>query len=350
MKWKVMIMYRTIIYVFVVFLMITSCTENTKKTGKYPDLVNEAVDTIYYSQFVDSIKYISLETTDTCLIGEIADVQMSGEHIFVLDIRMQTVGIFSKDGKYQGKIFHKGDASGEYINMCQFEYDENNNRIIILDLWTHTLLFYTIAGEYLKSIKLDIGAFDFKVLPSGGYVVSLAGADSKEAGIYHLDDSGKIVKRLVNRNQEHLIYLNSNWDLCSIGDDVCFMAPNFDNEVYHFNGKELDMVQSFCMKPEMKHSYKENISLEHMEDFVRTRYIESKKWLFASYWCAVFDVRYFLYSKMTDEYLIGKYLKNDLDGIQCSGKTSMTEENTFLFWYALEEDRNPTLQTLYLKK
>lgn len=52
---------------------------------------------------------------------------------------------------------------------------------------------------------------------------------------------------------------------------------------------------------------------------------------------------------MTDEYLIGKYLKNDLDGIQCSGKTSMTEENTFLFWYALEEDRNPTLQTLYLK-
>ena len=64
MKWKVMIMYRTIIYVFVVFLMITSCTENTKKTGKYPDLVNEAVDTIYYSQFVDSIKYIPLETTD----------------------------------------------------------------------------------------------------------------------------------------------------------------------------------------------------------------------------------------------------------------------------------------------
>lgn len=51
------------------------------------------------------------------------------------------------------------------------------------------------------------------------------------------------------------------------------------------------------MKPEMKHSYKENISLEHMEDFVRTRYIESKKWLFASYWCAVFDVRYFYIQK-----------------------------------------------------
>ena len=63
-----------------------------------------------------------------------------------------------------------------------------------------------------------------------------------------------------------------------------------------------------------------------------------------------FDLRYFLYSKAADEYLIGKYLKNDLDGVQCSGKTSMTKENTFLFWCAPEEDRNPILQILYLKK
>ncbi len=347
---KVVIMCRIIACVLSLFLMLISCSEKIERVSKYPDLLNEAVDTIAYSQFVDSIKYIPLETTDACLIGNITDVEISEEHIFVLDLQMQTVWIFSRDGKYRGQVFHKGDAPGEYVNMCQFEYDESNRQIVVLDLWTHSLLFYTLEGKYLKSIGLEISAFDFKILPSGGYVISLAGADNKEAGIYYLDASGKVVSQLVGRNQEHLIYMNSDWDLCSIKNEICFMAPNLDNEVYHFDGTELDTIQSFCMKPEIKHSYKGNVSLEHMEDFVRTRYIESEKWLFAAYWCAVFDLRYFLYSKAADEYLIGKYLKNDLDGVQCSGKTSMTKENTFLFWCAPEEDRNPILQILYLKK
>lgn len=164
-KGKVVIVCRIVFCVLLSFLAVVSCTEKTEKVRKYPDLLNEAVDTINYSQFVDSIKYIPLETTDACLIGNITDVEISEEHIFVLDLQMQTVWIFSKEGKYHGQIFHKGDAPGEYVNMCQFEYDNNNKQIIILDLWTHSLLFYTLEGKYLKSLELEISAFDFKILP-----------------------------------------------------------------------------------------------------------------------------------------------------------------------------------------
>ena len=87
--------------------MLISCSEKIERVSKYPDLLNEAVDTIAYSQFVDSIKYIPLETTDACLIGNITDVEISEEHIFVLDLQMQTVWIFPETVSIGDKCFIK---------------------------------------------------------------------------------------------------------------------------------------------------------------------------------------------------------------------------------------------------
>ena len=119
---KVVIMCRIIACVLSLFLMLISCSEKIERVSKYPDLLNEAVDTIAYSQFVDLIKYIPLETTDACLIGNITDVEISEEHIFVLDLQMQTVWIFSRDGKYRGQVFHKGTyvfiMCDAFVDVC----------------------------------------------------------------------------------------------------------------------------------------------------------------------------------------------------------------------------------------
>lgn len=51
------------------------------------DLTALTNDTIYYSSFVDSLSYITLETKDECLIGEITDAILTDEYIFILDIQ-----------------------------------------------------------------------------------------------------------------------------------------------------------------------------------------------------------------------------------------------------------------------
>ena len=71
------------------------------------DLLSNVQDTLNYSSFVDSISYISLETTDQCLVGSIKDVIISDKYILVLDKILPVVWIFDKEGHYLTKIDRK---------------------------------------------------------------------------------------------------------------------------------------------------------------------------------------------------------------------------------------------------
>ena len=81
-------------------VLIISCTE-IKTTSKWePNLQNEAVDSIGYSLFVDSIEYVYLETNDSCLIRSITDIVVSNNRLFVFDEPQQTIWVFDREGKY----------------------------------------------------------------------------------------------------------------------------------------------------------------------------------------------------------------------------------------------------------
>lgn len=73
-------------------LCLFSCVTDRKPDNALaPDLLGEAAVEIRYSQFVDSLEYIPLETTDECLMGKIKDVYIGRERVFVLDGKTQTV-------------------------------------------------------------------------------------------------------------------------------------------------------------------------------------------------------------------------------------------------------------------
>lgn len=326
-----------------------SCSRNKMQNRYEPDLLNEAVDSIGYSLFVDSIKYVNLETSDSCLIGKITDLVISNEYIFVFDKKRQTIWRFNRDGRFLNKIFRQGNGPGEYTNIEQFEYDEKNNQIVVL-AWGKRLMYYTSEGEYLKTLQLDISGNDFKIIPQGGFIISRAGLDDNTAGVYYVNNSGKGEKLLVGRNNNHMVYMNFDWELCSYDSTICFMAPNFKNTVYHFNNNELMEKYPFCMKPELKHDYKETVSMQYFEDFVRTEYLESERWILSSYWSSIDDLRVFLFSKRDERYWIGKSMVNDVDDIQNGTKVSMCGNNTFVTWVDNEDaDENPVVQILYLK-
>ncbi len=148
----------------------------------------------------------------------------------------------------------------------------------------------------------------------------------------------------------HLVYTNSEWELCSYDGTICFMSPNFENMVYHYENQELVVKYPFRMKPELKHDYMETVSMQYFEDFVRTSYLEGEKWILATYWSSVEGLRIFLFSKEKETYWIGKDMTNDLDGVQDNARTSVSGNNTFVFWHENDNpDENPMLQVLYLK-
>lgn len=347
-----MIRYKVIFLLLVIAFNISCSKKGGQSEDKYEvDLLSGVVDSLGYSLFTDSIKYINLETTDSCLIGEITDMAIGAGRLFVFDKRRQTIWVFNQEGKFLSKIFKQGNGPGEYIRIEQFEYDEKNNQIVLL-AWGSQLLFYTPEGEFLKTVKLGfpLTPSDFKIVPQGGFIFSQAGWDNPTAGIYYVNDLGKEEQILVKRKENHLVFINFDWELCSYDNTICFMAPNFENTVYHYENQELVAEYPFRMKPELKHDYMETVSLQYFEDFIRTGYLEGEKWILATYWSSVEDTRAFLFSKEKEKYWIGKYLVNDLDGVDRNANTSVSGNNTFVFWRENENtDENPIIQVLYLK-
>ena len=130
------------------------------------------------------------------------------------------------------------------------------------------------------------------------------------------------------------------------------MAPPFDNIVYSYDKKgALRQQIPFKIYPLPTQSYTEDVSTQHLPDFIRTNYIESSHWLYATYWRAESGLRVFLYNKQNGDLQIGKRLVNDIDRVKYTYMTSSCNHNRFVFGYRKEEntDDNPILQILHLK-
>ena len=327
-----------------------SCSMEKEQKGIIVDLLKEAKDSLRYSLFVDSIEYVNIESTDSCLIGRIADMAISHNHLFIFDEQQQTIWHFDRGGNFLNKIYRKGKGPGEYAYINHFEYDERRNQIVVLSPWQQALLFYTPEGKYLKTVELEMKAEDFKVCPQGGFILSNAGLDKPTAGIYYVNDYGQEMKCLVKRKSNHLVYLTFEWELCSYGDIISFMAPNFDNTVYHFCDQELSAKYFFSIKPELKRNYSEMVSLQNLEDFIRTSYLEGEKWIWATYWSPGNGLRIFIYSKDNEDYWIGETMVNDLGSKDVGRRTAITDNNTFVTWNENEDsDKNPVVGILYLR-
>lgn len=333
-------------------LVLGACHKGVQRGDNHIviDLTANVQDTLFYSSFVDSLRYINLETTESCLIGKIKDVIISSDRIFVLDDRLSIIWIFDKQGRYLNKIDRKGDGPEEYKTLNQFDYDEENQTILLLDIWTKAILSYDLNGDFVKKVTLEMYPSDFVKLNDHNYLLSKACETDSTAGFYLADSLGHTKEKLVDRNRDYLCSCNFDWEFSVFDDTVSFMAPDLDNVVYQYVSGHCIPTYPIVIKPEPTGKYNSDTSAQHIKDFVRTNYIESSKWIFASYWSSELDLRILFYSKERDEALIGKNTKNDLDGIEYNGKTSASDNNTLTFWCKNEiADLNPVLQILHLK-
>ena len=107
--------------------VLASCVGSASSDAIEVNLLHTDVDTIAYSAFVDSIEYIPLETTEECLVGEVTDVVMAGDRLFVFDAKQQEVWSFDRSGRYVGRLGRRGEGPGECLSIAQFESDPRDS-------------------------------------------------------------------------------------------------------------------------------------------------------------------------------------------------------------------------------
>ena len=235
----------TITLTLLLFLAV-SCSYNKPAPGsneifvdfksESPMVVNGPEDIFNYSDYIDSVVYVPLETSDECLVGEISDMHFVNDRIFVKS--GFSIFIFSKDGKFISKISRRGRGHGEYSNMAGWDVNPSNNEISIYSNADETVYVYSIQGNFLRSVRLEGGIHrDFCVLPNGNYLFYTPDyMKNNYRGVLQTDPEGKIINQplVLSGSARKCILFNKNFVHLSNG-QVGLIGPfGFDN-IYHIS-------------------------------------------------------------------------------------------------------------------
>lgn len=113
--------------------------------------IDKAIDILDISSMIDtSVQIIPLENSEQSLIGEITDLILKNDTIFIIDNTAKTIFIFDLQGKLLSKICKPGRGPGEYMEITACTVTDTN--IIIYDHLSDKVNRYNINGKFLGKI------------------------------------------------------------------------------------------------------------------------------------------------------------------------------------------------------
>lgn len=114
------------------------------------------LSTRFFEEAVDSMRFISLETTDESLLGMPMQIQKIGDRLVVVDLyKAQKIAVFDMTGKFLHTIGAKGNGPGEYNSLNDVVV--NSEGVAVLDWLTWKYIRYDLEGKVLSEHRFQNG-------------------------------------------------------------------------------------------------------------------------------------------------------------------------------------------------
>lgn len=330
-------------------IVLVGCSEKRSDCTSIPlNLRKVARDSIPYSEFVDSITYVDLETSDNCIIGTISNIRIADGQIVVLDDLSQRVMLFDSIGSYIHDIGSRGLGAGEYIRAAQIDVDKEAENILILDHTGCAVLRYSYDNKFIG--KDSVGyADDIVYLGNNTYLTANYNDASDNAGIYLASTSSGEIRKLEGCSNG--LPTNKPWLFFYDDGIMSIMTRPYENRLMEWNGNNLTSVVDFIVEPSPTSWQIQEIGKDRMK---ATEYIDrvvfhnSRRWFFMYFWMDG-EVRHIFWDKTGTNPEVVRYLKNDIDGVNGIG-LPVCIDNSFVMVVSEENpEANPRLQFLHLK-
>lgn len=108
--------------------------------------------TLALQDFIDSVKYVALETNSECPIGKIDALLLTDSVIVVVDYRIASaVYLFDYDGKFRGRVSQQGNGPHEYLNLTNVALSYDNSMIVVQDRQKDNYLWFDLNGNFIRS-------------------------------------------------------------------------------------------------------------------------------------------------------------------------------------------------------
>lgn len=195
-------MKHTSLYYFLFLsLFLLSCSSSPQRNLVEGTAINFGeLSSINATDLISDESYIALETNPNSLIGNIDQIEIYDEKIYILDSRnTSALYVFTINGKFITKLEGTGNGPGEFISPHSFWIDPNGY-LFILDRQLSRLLKFQLKDlAFIDNITLPSPApLSFAVMPGKDryvYYYPLRQEDFYDGKQYIIaDKKGNVIK------------------------------------------------------------------------------------------------------------------------------------------------------------
>jgi hypothetical protein len=282
-------------------------------------------------------------------IGVIDKVYITNRNIYLLDSqRAKSLFIYDRDGNLKNVINTVGSGPGEFIAPSDFDIQENNENIIILDRHQRKLIYYTQEGFFISELKLNAFINSFAFAKNNTIAVDKGNFVSDESTNYIriIDESGNRITELLPIPEFVRGITISSRNPLQRGSDALLFMPSMSSEIYSIHENESTLKyqisfgsrwpnESYLESKKRKHPFE--ISQDLLKDnyVAFLNYLESKDVLHLNFSYDSKDYSFY-YNKLTGESTLFYTTNKDITF------PLTTIENTFVCAQYIE-DKNPIL-------
>ena len=112
-------------------------------------------DCLPFDSLMTKVSYVKLETTGDNLVGGISQILFVDDKIIVVDAeKSKTITVYDGKGHFLYSVGTLGQGPMEYGSLDHVAFTPGKEMLVITDLKSGCLKYYSIGGIYVKSVKL----------------------------------------------------------------------------------------------------------------------------------------------------------------------------------------------------
>lgn len=223
----------------------------------YKSKVLGVIDDIF-----DTLKVVYLETAENCIIGNITQMEILRDTIYIRDQYMAK-GVFAFDmqGKFLNRIGAIGQGPYEFVEPTDMHVTDD--AVIVFDQWQNKIIKYRHSGERISERRIPFLCFMMMELSENSYLYRGINSCNKHMPsilnyqFWHGDSTNNIDKvGLYREYEKYGTYLSWQHLVRSVKSNESYFYSDINDTIYQIN-------TDGGFIPKYKFDFKSNHNLEH---------------------------------------------------------------------------------------
>ena len=206
--------------------------------------LNKAEEAIRWTDFVDSVTYVVLDTQPLARVQSIDAWVPTDQGVLVLDKKGKAVICFDKYGRYIYRIDQTTHPESPFVQPTSLHIMEDQNQLEVFDFKLQKMFQYDLrTGNYQGIISLGSGVIrSIWGLGKQGYLCYNYNEHPFDAknGIWAVNKNGELIKALGQPIFNNYEIRASSLDIYQVGEAI-HLFGHHDNRVYQVNTDSLEL-------------------------------------------------------------------------------------------------------------